>query len=202
MRAILIGAFLICAAPARGEEGPRYEGKSLPEWVKELGSVHEQERLAALDALEQFGAAAKDAVPPLLKMLRDRGNSNETPNTLSIVGEAAVEAIAQVGPPVVPALLEALEDDHPRVRGGAALALGYVRPRQLQTVPALKKLLDDREEFVRVSAAIAMWRLERKADNVVPTLAASLRAVAPTLRQRAVLEMGELGPRRKLPFPL
>src|SRR5262249_11238385 len=134
MRAILIGFILVCTAPARGEDAPRYEGKSLPEWVKELGSVHEKERLAALDALEQFGAAAKDAVPALLKMLRDRGNGNETPNTLSIIGEAAVEALAQVGPPAVPGLLEALENDHPRVRGGAALALGYVRPRQLQTV--------------------------------------------------------------------
>ena len=106
MRACLSCLLLICAVPAHADDIPRFKGNSLPEWVKELGAAEERDRVNAIEALEQFGAAAKEAVPALVQMLKDRGNGNETPNTLSTIGQAAVEALAQVGPPAVPALLK------------------------------------------------------------------------------------------------
>src|SRR5262245_4441360 len=193
MRTCLTCLLLAAAVPARADDAPRHAGKSLSEWLHDLGDPREENRHAAIEAVAQFGPAAKEAVPALLQMLKDRGVSG-SPNTLSSLGESAVEALAQIGTPAVPALLDGLQSDYPRIRGGAAQALGYVRPRALHAVGPLKKALENDDEFVRVAAATALWRLERKADTVVPTLATSLRAMTAELRQRAVLELGELGP--------
>jgi len=79
------------------------------------------------------------------------------------VRRMAAESLCLIGPESAPALIQALTDPDPRVRAGAALALGDVgvykvkrgrAPDEVQTItPLLNKLLTDKDAEVRRNAA-------------------------------------------------
>src|SRR5882724_11528716 len=120
--------FLVLAVPAAADEAPLYQGKTAREWMQELTDPAPQTRLQALTSLGELGPAAREAVPALLHMLKDRGNPQANPNTLSTIGLISAQSLARIGKGAVPALVQALASDHPRVRAGAAHALGLMRP--------------------------------------------------------------------------
>lgn len=72
--------------------------------------------------------------------------------------DAIVAALESVGIDAVPGLLEKLAAESPRVRGGAAEALGLIG--QGSAAPAIALLLDDEEESVRFEAIVALGQLE------------------------------------------
>jgi HEAT repeat protein len=61
---------------------------------------------------------------------------------------------------VVPALIEALQDREPLVRGEAALALGKCGPAAKDAAPALTALQQDRDADVRNYAADALKKVQ------------------------------------------
>jgi HEAT repeat protein len=89
------------------------------------------------------------------------------------VRRVAAESLLSIGPESAPALIKALTDPDPRVRAGAALALGDVRldrgwrrraPDEGQTItPLLKTLLDDEDAEVRRNAADTLKVLSEEA---------------------------------------
>jgi HEAT repeat protein len=93
----------------------------------------------------------KEAVPALLEALKD--------DSMSIGARFALE---RVGPEAVPALADALEDPEPRVRRGAAAALGGLGPAAREVMPALRRLLDDNDNGVRLEAEKSLKLVETK----------------------------------------
>lgn len=72
--------------------------------------------------------------------------------------DAVVTALEAVGSDAVPGLLEKLAAKSPRVRGGAAEALGLIG--QASTAHSIAALLEDEEESVRFEAIVAIGHLE------------------------------------------
>jgi hypothetical protein len=103
------------------------------------------------------------------------GEVTETPQpTLLIreatVGEAAADALARIGTQAVPALIEALHDDKPRVRELAALALARMGPEAESSVPELIVALQDSDLEVQRSAARALGQIGPEANQAIPAL--------------------------------
>jgi HEAT repeat protein len=69
---------------------------------------------------------------------------------------------------VIPALIEALQDENTYVRRDAARALGSFGEEARSAVPALQAALRDREPSVRQAAAKALSRIEPKLAPKVP----------------------------------
>src|SRR5687768_10691730 len=67
--ALAVGLMVLCAAPARGQDGndPEYGGKKLSAWVKQLQNGKGDDRQAAILAILEFEKEhAKQAVPALI----------------------------------------------------------------------------------------------------------------------------------------
>ncbi len=188
-----------------GRERMLYKGKTPREWLTgaDDSNVLPSELRDRLAGLGDFGAAGQEVIPDLIELLKHRTEeavkrmviSQElTPNRLSPTGEDAANVLAHIGPPAVPLLLKALENENPRVRAGAAFALGSMRPTQVQALPALRTAIKDRDEQVRLLAALAVQRMDGKTETLVPVLIDTLRARTPELRRQAVDELERLGP--------
>jgi HEAT repeat protein len=108
-----------------------------------------------------------------------------------LILEGKWEEVATLGENAVEALLEALEDQEPEVRRGAAWALGVIRnPR---AVEPLVSRLRDADESVRSGAA---WALGVIGDpRGVPALVDALRDSSPEVRRKAAWALGEIGER-------
>ena len=98
-----------------------------------------------------IGPAAKDAVPALIKALKDKDFN---------VRRSAAAAVGKIGPAAkdaVPALIEALKDKDIYVRIGAALLLSRIGPAAKDAVPALKAMSEnDPVARVRKAAVAAL----------------------------------------------
>jgi hypothetical protein len=70
----------------------------------------------------------------------------------------------------LPALLTALRDPDPSVRGLAAQDIGNIGPRAAVAVPALVKLLTSEDEQIRNSACIGLMRIGPAAKGALPAL--------------------------------
>jgi len=92
----MVMALMSCAAPATS-----YEGKTVQQWLAVI-EAHESapaERLAAIEAVGHFEAEAAPAAPALAKILCVGGTGNQS--------VAAGQALLRIGPPAVPALIDA-----------------------------------------------------------------------------------------------
>jgi HEAT repeat protein len=91
---------------------------------------------------------ADQAVPELVRSMAD-------PSTL--VSRIAADSLARIGPPAVPALIAALQEEETLVRAGAARALSIIQSEQ--AVPALCAALDDPNAIVTHYAEEALERM-------------------------------------------
>lgn len=104
---------------------------------------------------------------------------------------AAIDYLATVGKPAVPALITALEDSDPQVRASAAIILGKIGPAATQAVPVLLRVMKDKEETVRFQAVQAVTKIDRSA--VVPIFIAGLDSDKDWERYSAVHALRALG---------
>jgi hypothetical protein len=96
------------------------------------------------------------SVRPLVQALKDEALA---PEAIQNLRRATVEAAL--------VLVQALDDPDPRVRRGAANALGHSSPAVILEImatalPALRRAMDDEDEEVRIQAAYGVLRLEPK----------------------------------------
>jgi len=131
--------------------------------LNQLGWVPttDQERAAHLVALGQWDAVVElggVAAEPLVRILGDERDE---------VSRHAREALMQIGPPAVPRLVQAMDDDDARL--GAATVLGNIADQA--AVPALIEALGDSGTMVRGAAAASLGSI---ADNraILPLIAA------------------------------
>jgi HEAT repeat protein len=86
------------------------------------------------------------------------------------VKETAVDAIARIGEPAVPALIQSLSDPDPGVRAQAARALARMSEKAQTALPALTAALDDPDEDVRIAATRALGQMGPVAAPALPAL--------------------------------
>jgi TonB family protein len=100
--------------------------------------------------------------------------------------------------PALPALVAALQDPDPRVRGGAAEELGDVGPKAAAAVPKLIALLSEPDEGLRNNACIGLKGIGPAAKDALPALRHALSDPSPDVRKFAHFAIasieGRLGP--------
>jgi HEAT repeat protein len=84
--------------------------------------------------------------------------------------ETTLNALARIGRPAVPALIEALQDHDPALRQVAARVIARIGPDAAEATDNLIVLLDDSDEAVRKSAVRALGQIGPPAAKAVPTL--------------------------------
>ena len=115
-------------------------------------------RATAAQALGELGPSATNAIPALIRALRD----SESP-----VVWAAATALGRVGEPAVPELVTALRAPQPGIRHAAAYALGAAGRAAQPALPALIEAMGDPNESVRMSAAYSSHLLDARPGRVL-----------------------------------
>src|SRR5947207_10345191 len=148
-------------------------------------------RAAAEQVLGEFGPAAGQAAPELVKALGD-------PNP--IVRRNAAFALGKIGAKpelAVPALAGLLRDRNEEVRMYAAIALKKFGPRAALAVPALIARLKDRSWQVRERAVLALGAVGQNQAGVVPALGEALQDEHRFVRSSAATALAALAPQAK-----
>lgn len=104
------------------------------------------------------------------------------------VRETAADALARIGDPAVPALIDTLHDADGGIRAQAARALARMGPKAAPAVPELILALDDPDMDVRQGAARAIGQIGPAAEEAVPALIKALKDP----RNRPVVEPVEV----------
>ncbi len=107
--------------------------------------------------------------------------------------EAAL-ALARIGAPSVPPLVQTLNNANPEVRRAVADVLRDIGADSAPAVPVLTNRLRDEEEGVRVAAARALGAIGPAAKDAVPVLLASFSDGDFPLRLQAAETIVQIGP--------
>jgi HEAT repeat protein len=144
--------------------------------------------VAAIEALGNFGSAAKIAIPDLVAALSQDFYSSYY----------ASLALGNIGRDSVPYLIEALKNENEDVRASAVFSLVVVGKNGEAAVPALKRAIYDRKSEVRVRAAVALVQIDKNyAQSVLSKLSSALEyGVYPEDQEtqaRAAQILGKIG---------
>lgn len=143
----------------------------------------------AAAALANIGADARGAVPALIAALKPhKGNSAQ-----ELIRLNARLALARIGAPAVPALIEALQDKRDGVAPLAGEALGWILPPPKQAVPALRAALRNDRAHAAVYAR-SLGQLGSLARPAMPDLVDLLTDAAS--RPEAAAALVSIDPRQ------
>jgi HEAT repeat protein len=141
----------------KADAGTVRELVTLMENVKEDPAV----RAVAAKALGYMPEKARGEMPELIRVLGDENNDVRT---------AARWALGQTGQEGIPALREAMKSGNPRIRSGAAYALGSMGPAAEDAIPDFIRALKDEDRTVRIDAVLAIGKTRVTSDAVVKAL--------------------------------
>lgn len=111
-------------------------------------------------------------------------------------------ALVGLGEPAVPALVETLRSQEPRLRATAATTLWGMGPKARAAVPALAAALSDQDHEVRVAAAMALENMDPgDAKEAIPALIRALKDREGRVRQWAAKALGKIGPPAREAIP-
>lgn len=139
---------------------------AVPALAATLNQVPDPVRVAATYALGAIGAPAVEplaallrgagaALPHLLRNVRRTNRKAQSPEGAMVMDDAG-HALAAIGAPALPALVELLRDESEWARFNAAFALGEMDAAARDAVPALVEALADESHFVVRAAADAL----------------------------------------------
>jgi HEAT repeat protein len=131
-----------------------------------------------------LGQSGADAIPRLLNALSRKE---------SRIGQIA-DGLVLIGKPAVSRLTESLKNPDPRVRRGAALALGQIRPLAPGTAQQLTAVLKDPSPEVKGSVLTALGYLGPRARDSAPAVVALLHDPAAEIRIQAVRVLFQSAP--------
>ena len=106
----------------------------------------------------------------------------------------ALDALAALGEPAVPNLVDILEK-HKELRVEAAYTLGQMGPAAAAATDALAKLVADEDLHLATEAILALGKIGPAAKDAVPALCAALRAGRRDQFSRDHFRSGEHRPR-------
>lgn len=152
------------------------------------------ETRAALRALEKLGPDAKAALPKICVALTNKD---------AAIRHAAASAVASIGTDdALDHLRSRLTDADPKVRAGAAEAIGVLAPHSDPAVAALTAALEDQDDMVRYRAAEALGDIGPSAASAVPGLM-QLKGggLGGSPQRAAIVAFGKIGPAAKAAVP-
>jgi hypothetical protein len=161
---------------------------SVPTLVEACRGGGGTSRVAALEAIEQLGAAAVEAVPSVLDLLEAVDGSREDDY---LIASAAHDALAQIAGPARPLLLERLKSNHINRRILAAYVLAHIFGPAPETVPALFDAFRREDKAVRALIGAALLRAAPEDDRVISTLRKTLREDGELVRNTIVKNIYE-----------
>ncbi len=157
-------------------------------------------RACAARQLGYLGPEAKEALPHIVRLMREDGHDG--------VGVNASGALWEIGPDTKTSLderLESVKAAAPDVRFYAAFALGYYQPhpaRRKEVVGALAAATRDADGGVRWMAVRGLTRLGPSAEDALAELLAVLLDEKSPLRHLAAMAIGNVGPRAQDAAPV
>ncbi len=209
-----LGLGLVCAAGAYSCSPAQAQQPTVKELARRLETGDRDARREAARELAERGKAAREALPQLIRGVRDRDPQIWHFSMMAIdrIGEEAAQAVdalvdqlsayppqrryrasvalGHIGRPALAALQTALKSRDANVRAAAADALGVMESEAAPAVDRLARLLEDSEEAVRLAAAEALGKIGGPAvDAVKPMLVSS----KPEVRAAAAAAVGFLG---------
>ncbi len=140
-------------------------------------------RVAAARALAALPPAPEITLPIWEKAFRD---ADET--TVS----HALDALAALGSPAVPQLIEALK--YEKSRGPVASILGRIGPAAAPATQALAKLIADKDDRVAQEAILALAHIGPGAKDAVPALIKTIQQGKNSNSYAIVYALGKIGP--------
>lgn len=140
-------------------------------------------RVAAARALAELPPAPEITAPIWEKALQD---ADET------TVHYALDALASLGGPGVPRLVDALR--HEKLRIYIVPILGRIGPAAAPAAPALAELINDKDDRVSHEAVLALAGIGPGAKSAVPTLVKALRQVDDWDGPTIAYALGRIGP--------
>lgn len=182
----------------KGQEQIEASDGIIESLIKQLSDNNVEVRRAAVSGLISNYKSAKNAVPALIKALRD--------SDVTVSTNAAIALGIMGNPAAVPALEKALRDERESVRTHAAQALGRMGgstafgdkadrplPARDAAVSALIRALRDENEDVSNIAAWALSGIGESAKDTVPALIEALKDEDDNVRRNAAEVLKKIG---------
>jgi HEAT repeat protein len=189
---------------------PMYEGKTLDQWIEDLGDPDNRISDRAADVLADAGV---QAVPYLLDAREQsdlrlhrravavlvRIGSRAAAGLVAALRDKPKEqrievALVRLGPEAMPVLRQALAEE----RGSETVVhvLGLIGPRAADAVPDLIALLQRGQTptKLRSEAAFALGRIGEPVGDIVPALSVALQDSKLEVRLQAAEALGWIGP--------
>jgi len=195
---LMLWMALACTTCWAQETAPTREAApvlDVQKFSEEFRVANSDERYAILKRLGGMGEAAVPAVPFVARvMLEPRMEANlryEAAATLWKLGDVAKDA--------VPALITALDDGDPHLRGWAAYALGSIVPVSKDAVAKLRLCLRDEKSGVVRNAAQALGSIGSDAAQAESDLEGLQQAQDEGLRRAAATALKQIRVARAAP---
>ena len=115
---------------------------------------------------------------------------NQLGDAAAVRRTQAAEALVEMGPEAIDALIHGLSNENPQVREMSAWTLSEIKTPAARVVPALISVLTDPDENIRVVGSVALQNL---GEPAVPYLIDALTADAAEIRLNAAYALGEIG---------
>jgi len=169
---------------------------AIPVLIAALTSDNDFVRSRAMEALEEFGHAAKAAVPALMQAVKSDESNACTLFATMALGSVDADGVS------TPVLIEALGNENATTRRFAAYALGCLGEKAGAAEQALRDRLTDSDPGARIAAAQAYWSVSGKADEAVSVVRSALQvAIDGPTRIAAIDALEKIGPAAKTAVP-
>ena len=169
-----------------------------------LARVHPEDKQLRREATEQLIARLKDpeafvrvaaaralaALPPAPEITGPIWQK-ALQNADEVTARHALDALAALGAPAVPRLIEALKHEH--LRGQVVYILGQIGPAAAPAAEALAGLVNDKNARVAQEAALALAKIGPGAKAAIPALVKSLEGEGANSHAVAYA-LGKIGP--------
>lgn len=166
--------------------GPAEAKATVPVLIELLKDQQAFIRIQAVSQLGLIGPDAKEAMPKLVAMLKDK----------DVLASGVPQTLARLGTESLPVLLETLHSNNLALRNSTVIALGQLGAAAQPAIPKLIELLSVTKGTQRTTV---MSVLERMGDVSLPFL---IKALDQAEGRRAVIEtLGRYGPRGKAAIP-
>ena len=204
-------------AKALGNMGKDPTETTVSTLIKQIESNNQDN--FAVEALENMGERAAEAIPTLLKLIKPLDQNKIQEATMAgyyypgadpqnSITTAASKALGNMGEKAateaVLALLKLLKSDNELTRRGAVSALQGMEEKAAlatSTVPELIKLLESSDEYVQSSIAGILGSMGDKAYLAVPSLIKLLDSSNESTRSLAAITLGKIGQPAMIAFP-
>jgi hypothetical protein len=135
--------------------------KRVLDWLQDRNRRHIERADAACIALRATGDPARNAIPELTDMLRDKNNYDAARRALSV--------LLHLGTPGLEPMLVGLENENPKVRAQTLYAILWADAHVQGTSPCLLRRLNDPDATVRHLAGLALSQIAHEAPtNATP----------------------------------